>query len=391
MPDEPHPDTLCARPQEIPGSVTKPLVSPLQLSVVYRIDNLDQVDALYQHEAEGFVYARDGHPNAAQLAAKVAAIEGADAALVCGSGMAAVSAALLSRLDGGGHIALSDGLYGKTVTLVAKELSRFGVRHTLFDATKVETLRAALTPETRVVFAETLSNPLLRMADLAALASVAHDAGAILVIDHTFAPLLCQPIALGADLVVHSATKLIGGHSDLTLGLLAGPSTLINRASALASTFGLTGNPFESWLALRGLTTLAVRSTRACASALDLAHRLERHPKVLAAHYPGLASHPDHRRACLVFQGGFGTIATIDLGGRSQADGFIRALKHIPYAPSLGDVATTLSHPATTSHRGQDPDQWSRQGITPGLIRLSIGLEAPDDLWGDLNQALGAI
>lgn len=391
MPDEPRPETLCARPPETPGSVTKPLVSPLQLSAVYRIHDLDQVDALYQHDAEGFIYARDGHPNAAQLAAKVAAIEGAGAALVCGSGMAAVSAALLSRLDCGGHVALSDGLYGKTVTLVARELSRFGVTHTLFDATRVETLRAALTPETRVVFTETLSNPLLRMADLSALASVAHDAGALLVVDHTFAPLLCQPIALGADQVVHSVTKLIGGHSDLTLGLLAGPAALIDRASALASSFGLTGNPFESWLALRGLATLGVRSERACATALELAHRLERHPQIDAVHYPGLASHPDHDRASAVLHGGFGTIVTMDLGGRSQADAFIRALEHIPFAPSLGDVATTLSHPATTSHRGQSSDQWARQGITPGLIRLSIGLEDPDDLWSDLDQALGRI
>jgi cystathionine beta-lyase/cystathionine gamma-synthase len=188
--------------------------------------------------------------------------------------------------------------------------------------------------------------------------------------------------------VTHSGTKLIGGHSDLTLGLLAGPRDAIDRARAVGSAFGLTGNPFESWLALRGLATLGVRSERACATALDLARRLAQHPRVHAVHYPGLPSHPDHGRAARVLDGGFGTIATIDLGDREHADAFIQGLRHIPFAPSLGDVATTLSHPATTSHRGQSPEQWARQGITPGLVRLSIGLEDPDDLWHDLARAL---
>jgi cystathionine beta-lyase/cystathionine gamma-synthase len=188
--------------------------------------------------------------------------------------------------------------------------------------------------------------------------------------------------------VTHSATKLIGGHSDLTLGLLAGSHDLVGRAASTAATFGLTGNPFESWLALRGLSTLALRSARVCASALTLAERLARHERVQAVHYPGLPHHPDHARAARLLKAGFGAIVTIDLGGRAQADAFIRSLRHIPFAPSLGDVATTLSHPATTSHRGQPAEQWARQGITPGLVRLSIGLEDPADLWDDISQAL---
>jgi len=355
---------------------------------VYRVDGLDQIDALYRGEESGFIYARDGHPNAAQLASKVAALEGAEAALVCASGMAAESAVFLTVLGSGDHVALSEGLYGKTVALAAKELSRFGTRHSTFDATRPDSLREVLTPSTRLVFAETLSNPCLRLADIAGIAEVARPAGALVVIDHTFAPLLCLPLAMGADAVTHSATKLIGGHSDLTLGLVAGARNLIDRASALASTFGLTGNPFESWLALRGMATLALRSGRACSSALRLAERLSGASQVLAVHYPGLSGHPDHRRAAGVLSGGFGTIVTIDLGGWGEADAFIRGVRHIPFAPSLGDVATTLSHPATTSHRGQEPEQWARQGITPGLVRLSIGLEDPDDLWDDLDQAL---
>jgi cystathionine beta-lyase/cystathionine gamma-synthase len=294
----------------------------------------------------------------------------------------------LTLLAPGDEVALSDGLYGRTAALVGRELARFGIGHRIFDATRPDSLREALGPSTRLVFAETLSNPLVRLADLAGLAEVAQAAEAPLVIDHTFAPLLCRPLELGAKVVTHSATKLIGGHSDLTLGLLAGPRALIDRVSNVASTFGLTGNPFESWLALRGVATLALRSTRACATALTLAGRLAGDSNVLAVHYPGLPHHPDHARAARLLTGGFGTILTIDLGERGRADSFIRALQHIPFAPSLGDVATTLSHPATTSHRGQSAEQWARQGITPGLIRLSIGLEDPDDLWDDIRHAL---
>ena len=382
------PSTTCVRPSQPPRSQTEPLSPPIQLSTVYRVADLDEIDALYEGTARGFTYSRDGHPNSSQLAAKVAALEGAEAALVCASGMAAESAILLACLSQGDDVALSDGLYGKTVALVGRELSRFGVGHGMFDPTRPDSLSQAITPRTRVVFAETISNPLVRVADVEGLAEVAHAAGAVLVIDHTLAPLLCRPLSLGADALTHSLTKLIGGHSDLLLGLLAGRRDLIERSAAVASAFGLNDNPFESWLALRGVATLKLRSDRACANALDLATRLERHDKVIAVHYPGLTRHPDHARAVRLFRGGFGTIVTIDLGGRAQADAFIKALRHVPFAPSFGDVSTSLSHPATTSHRGQTPEQWAKQGISPGLVRLSVGLEDPSDLWDDFSQAL---
>jgi cystathionine beta-lyase/cystathionine gamma-synthase len=384
----PDPSTTCARPPDDSPSRTAPLSPSPRLSAVYRIDGLDQVDALYEGRESGFIYARDGHPNAIQLASKVAALEGAESALVCASGMAAEAAVFLSLLGQGDEIALSEGLYGRSAVLVDRELSRFGVGRRVFDATRPETLREALSPRTKLIFAETLSNPLLRLADIEGLAALARGANVPLVIDHTFAPLLCRPLELGAELVTHSATKLIGGHSDLTLGLAAGGGMLVERAASVASTFGLAGNPFESWLALRGLSTLAIRSARVCATALALAERLVDHASVRGVHYPGLARHPDHNRALRVFQGGFGAIVTIDLGGRAEADALIRNLRHIPFAPSLGDVSTTLSHPATTSHRGQSAEQWATQGITPGLVRLSIGLEDPEDLWDDLSQAL---
>lgn len=387
----PDPATVCVRPSELPPSRTEPLAAPLQLSSVYKVSGLDQIDDLFDGKAPGFFYARDGHPNGSQLAAKVAKLEGAAAGLVCASGMAAESAVLLAHLEQGDEVALSDGLYGKTVALVGRELARFGIGHRIFDATRPRTLREVVSARTRVVFAETLSNPLVRLADIGGLADVVKGTGAILVVDHTMAPLLCQPLALGADAVTHSLTKLIGGHSDLLLGLLAGSTGLIERSAVVASTFGLNGNPFESWLALRGVATLELRSARACRNALSLAERLTGHRHLTAVHYPGLSTHPDHARAAQLLRGGFGTILTIDLATRARADTFIRALRHIPFAPSFGDVGTTLSHPATTSHRGQTAEQWARQGITPGLVRLSVGLEDPDDLWTDLCQALDSL
>jgi cystathionine beta-lyase/cystathionine gamma-synthase len=382
------PATTCARPPLANPSKTPPLAPPLQLSSVYEFSGIEQVDAVYQGREAGYVYARDGHPNAAQLAAKVAAIEGGEAALVCASGMAAESTLMLAMLDQGDRVAIAEGIYGRTTLLVAKELARFGIEHDLFDQTRPETLRAVLTPRTRLAFVETLSNPLLRMADIEGLAKITRAAGVALAVDHTFAPLLCRPLDLGADVVIHSATKSIGGHSDVTLGLLVGSKKRIDQLTPIASTFGLTGNPFDSWMALRGMATLAVRTERASSNALELASRLERHPAVARVNYPGLAAHPDHALAARVLRGGFGAMISFDVGSRPRAESFIKQLRHIPYAPSLGDVSTTLSHPTTTSHRSQTPEQWARQGITPGLIRLSVGIEFVEDLWSDLEAAL---
>jgi cystathionine beta-lyase/cystathionine gamma-synthase len=184
-------------------------------------------------------------------------------------------------------------------------------------------------------------------------------------------------------------TKMIGGHSDLTCGAVAGPRESIGRIASIASTFGQTGNPFESWLALRGMATLWLRCARASATALELAGRLESHVGVACVFYPGLRSHPDFDLARRMLRNGFGSMVAFDVGGRAQADRLIRSLHNIPFAPSLGDVQTTLSHPFTTSHKGQDPAFLEKMGITPGLIRLSVGLEDPEDLWEDFEQALG--
>ena len=389
-PTRPDPSTICARPPEDRASHTTPVSPPIYLSSVYEVGDLARVDALYEGREPGYFYARDAHPNAAMLAGKIAELERAESCLVCGSGMAAEAALMLGCLDSGDHVALSTGIYGRTVTLLQKELTRFGISWTPFDATKPETLRSAVRRQTKLAFVETISNPLMRVADIAAVAGIARESDVLVAVDNTFAPLICTPMVHGADVVIHSATKLIGGHSDVTLGLLAGRKPLLDRLANLASTFGLTGNPFDSWLALRGLSTLAIRVARTSTTALQLAARLEKHDGVIAVNYPGLPSHPDHATARSVFVGGFGAMLSFDVGSRERADSLIRGLQHIPYAPSLGDVATTLSHPTTTSHRFQSPQQWAEQGITPGLIRLSVGLEDVEDLWQDFEKALPA-
>ena len=391
-PDDPSPETTCARPPDVPAGQTEPLVPPLSLSVVYKIGSLDEVDDLYEGRASGSIYARDGHPNAAMLAAKVARLERGEAALVCASGMGAEAAAFLALLESGDHVALSEGLYGKTLVLVGRELGRFGVTHSFFDPTRLP--RHWPTPSRpqgrRSVFAETLSNPLVRLADIAGLAEVAHASGAALAVDHTFAPLLCRPIELGADALTHSGTKLIGGHSDLTLGLLVGSGDLIRRASA--SRFGLRpdGQPVRgARLALAAWPRWPSVPSAPAPTPSTWPSRLSRPPGGQGGPpIRSLASHPDHDRARRVLSGGFGTICTIDLGSRQAADSLIRSRVDVPFAPSLGDVATTLSHPATTSHRGQTPEAWARQGISPGLIRISVGLESLDDLAAEFSRAL---
>jgi len=370
-------------------STSHPLAPPIEISTVYCLADLDHVDAVYDGAAKGFIYARDAHPNAGQLAEKLARLEGGETGLVCASGMGAIASVFLSLLSQHDHALVSEGVYGKTSSLVSRQLARWGIAHDVFDPADASAIKPLLNAKTRLIFVETVSNPLLRVADLDSLAAVAHAAGIPLVVDNTFAPLLCRPIDHGASLVVHSATKLIGGHSDLTLGVVVGARRLVEPIQVLASTLGQTGNPFESWLALRGLATLSLRLDRACASALELARRFETHGQVARVIYPGLPSHRDHSLASRVLKDGYGPMVTIDLGDRAHAESFMRGLPSIPFAPSLGDVQTTLSHPATTSHRGQDEAQRARQGITAGMIRLSVGLEDPDDLWREFRTALG--
>ncbi len=374
-----------------PLGQSTPLVPPLYQSAVYTLPDLDALDRIMNAEAPGFIYARDGHPNARRLAEDVAALEKAAWGVVCGSGMAAISALLLSLVQHGDRIVASNRLYGRTAQLFAQEFARFGVTTTFLDSNDLDAVRAALEQPAKVLFVETMSNPLVRVVDVEALAAQAHEASCLLVVDNTFAtPVLCRPLELGADLVMESLTKMIGGHSDVTLGAVAGRDDgLLPQVNQVVSIWGLAANPFDCWLAERGLATLPLRMRAASANAEALAGWLAEQSGVTRVVYPGRADHPDHALARRVLDGGFGHMLCFELqGGRDAVNRFMRRATGIPFSPSLGNTTTTCSHPGTTSHRYVSPAEKRRQGISDGLIRLSVGVEELRHIQEELARGL---
>jgi len=369
---------------------TAPLVPPLYQSSVYTLPDLDALDRILDERQPGYIYARDAHPNGSNLAAQLAEWEGAQWALVTSSGMAAISAIVLATVQQGQRILTSHRLYGRTAQLFQQELPRFGVQATFVDTTDLEQVRRALETPARLLFVETLSNPLLRVADLASLAPLAHETNCLLVVDNTFAtPVLVRPLELGADLVMESLTKMIGGHSDVTLGLVCGRNDMLPEVSQVSSIWGFASNPFDCWLAERGLSTLRLRMTTASANAAALADWLAQRPGVTRVVYPGSADHPDRELAGRLLQGGFGNMLCFDLaGGREAVNRFMRGAPGIPFSPSLGHTTTTCSHPATTSHRYVSPAEKQRQGITDGLVRLSVGIEELADIQKEMSKGL---
>jgi cystathionine beta-lyase/cystathionine gamma-synthase len=375
-----------------PTGSSSPLVPPLYQSSVYTLPDLDALDRIYDGEESGFIYARDAHPNGRQLAATLAALEGAEWALVGGSGMASISTIVLALVQQGQRIVASNRLYGRTVQLFEQELGRFGVQTTIVDCNDLDAVRIALQTPARVLFVETVSNPLLRVVDIPALADLAHRHDCRLIVDNTFAtPVLTKPLELGADVVMESLTKMIGGHSDVTLGLIAGKDAgdLLPAVTATSSIWGFAPNPFDCWLADRGLATLAIRTKAACVNALALAEWLTEQPGVSQVLYPGLKKHPDHSLASRILQGGFGHMLCFELaGGRGAVNAFMRGASGIPFSPSLGHTLTTVSHPWTTSHRYTAPVLKKRQGITEGLIRMSVGIEELAAIQEEIRKGL---
>jgi cystathionine beta-lyase/cystathionine gamma-synthase len=374
-----------------PLGESTPLVPPLYQSSVYTLPDLDALDRITNQEAPGFIYARDGHPNARRLAEQLAAAEGAAWAAVCGSGMAAISAILLAVLKQGDRLVASNRLYGRTTQLLDGELGRFGVKTTFVDSGDLDAVRAALAEPAKVLFVETMSNPLLRLVDVAALAELARERRCLLIVDNTFAtPALTRPLDLGAEVVMESLTKMISGHSDVTLGMVGGKGDLLQQVSATVSIWGLAANPFDCWLAERGLATLPLRMRAASENAAALADWLAEQPAVARVVYPGRPDHPDHELARRLLTGGFGNMLCFELhGGREAVNQFMRRAPGIPFSPSLGHVVTTLSHPATTSHRYVSPAERRRQGIGDGLIRLSVGVESLMQIQAEMLKGLG--
>jgi cystathionine gamma-synthase len=396
--------TRAARASTPPRSASEPLTPPIHLANVYVFESLTQADAVWEGQTPGYVYGRFGTPNHTMLEETLAALEGAEGALVVGSGMAALSAFLLGGLASGDHLVAGHDLYGATTALLREQAARWGIRVTFADPTDAAAVEAALTAETRAIVVEAVSNPLLRLADLPGLAALAARRGLALLVDSTFAsPALLQPLALGATIVHHSATKYLSGHADVTAGVLAGPRALVEAARAQAVRVGLTLGPFDAWLTLRGIRTLAVRMERHSANALALARFLGGRREVARVHYPGLPEHPQHRLARALLPHGFGGMLSFDLaGGAVAVERLAAALRGddgpgaggplpIAFAPSFGDVTTTWSYPARTSHRGLTEEERRERGISPGLVRLSVGIEDLADLEEALDAALRAV
>jgi cystathionine beta-lyase/cystathionine gamma-synthase len=307
-----------------------------------------------------------------------------------GSGMAAIAVALMSEMNAGDHVVAAHDCYGTTVTFLRDDLSRFGITSSIVDFQDLDAVKAALTDRTRILLCEICTNPLIRVPDLEALAKLAHDAGALLLVDNTVpTPALCQPHRWGADAVIYSATKNLSGHADVIGGVVVGKPSWIEAARAFAHTFGPTLGPFDAWLTLRGIRTLSVRMARHTSNALALARFFETHPAINRVNYPELESSPFCARAHRLLPGGAGALLSFELaGGKPALEEMLKRLRLVRLMPSLGHVVTTLSHPASTSHRGLDPTERARAGITDGLVRCSVGLEHPDDLVEDFQRAL---
>jgi cystathionine beta-lyase/cystathionine gamma-synthase len=386
-----HPDDLCPRPPSPPKLSTHPHAPPIYLASVYACESTDQAEAVLAGKESGYVYQRDGNPNTDMLAEKCRELHNAERAAIAATGMGALSVVLLSQLQSGDHVVLSKFLYGRTTQLLTAESARLGITSTIADVTNPAAVEAAFRKETKLLVVETIANPLLQVADITALAEIAHRRGAKLLVDNTFAsPAICRPLELGADFVWESLTKIMNGHSDVILGLVCGYERDWQRMPTVLSAWGLAAAPFDSWLALRGLATLALRSERASANAHAAAEFLSQHSQVEAVYYPGLASHSQHALARSQFGDRFGAMLSFRLrGGRAAADAFIARAKEIPFCPSLGEVSTTLSHPESTSHRGLTPEARAELGISGGTIRLSVGCESKEWVMEALTTGLG--
>ena len=387
------PKTLVRRMPLVEG-VSRPVVTPIQPSVVYASPSPDVLDQQYSGEAKGFTYAREGHPNAELLAQKIDMLEGVEGGLILGSGMAAVTAALMGILSAGDHVIGGDQLYGRSLRLMNQDLNRFGIQTSVADPTDAEAIRAAIRPETKMILVEVVSNPTLRVADMVGIAKVAKEAGVLLAVDNTFTtPIGFRPFEHGADIVIHSVTKLLAGHSDVTLGyVVARDAALQKMIYDFAVTTGMTPSPYECWLAERGLFTFPLRFDRAEANAALLADHLATLPGVETVLYPGRADHPDHARAKELLGGRFGNMLSfVAKGDRAEANRIVQAAPQLAFAPTLGDVGTTVSHAASSSHRGMTPEARAALGITEGFFRVSVGIEDIELLKSDFSQALAAL
>jgi O-succinylhomoserine sulfhydrylase len=364
----------------------------LYLTSSFVFESAAQAAARFSGEEEGNVYARFTNPTVTAMQQRLAALEGAEACVATASGMAAIMSTVMGLMQAGDHIIASRGLFGATQQLFGNILSKFGIETTFVPATDLAAYRAAVTPKTKLFFVESPSNPLTELVDIAAVAAIAHEAGAVLAVDNCFcSPALQQPLKLGADLVIHSATKYLDGQGRVLGGAVCGDKKLIDEVFKFLRTAGPCISPFNAWIILKGLETLRIRMTAQSASALELATWLEAQPQVARVHYPGLPSHPQHALA-LRQQSSGGAIVSFEVkGGREEAWKVVDATRVVSITANLGDTKTTLTHPASTTHGRISPEAREGAGIRESLLRVAVGLESVADLKADLARGLALI
>ncbi len=374
----------------IPDAPQPPVNVPIYATATFEVTDAAQLGDLLEFARPGHSYSRYSNPTHEALERAIAELEGAEAALSTASGMAAVHGVMLSILRSGDEVVVPAAVYGGIVGIVQAVLERSGIVARAVDTTDHDAVAAAIGPRTRLLWLETISNPTTAVADVASLAELAHASGVVVAVDNTFAsPALATPLSHGADLVVHSTTKYIGGHSDIIGGVIVGSAERVAAARKIVINAGGNGSPWEAFLALRGLKTLALRMERHSSNALAVARALEGAPGVIGVRYPGLASHPQHALAAAVLRDGMaGGMLAVELeGGRPHGERFLGTMQVGVHATSLGGVETLVSHPASSSHRQLSDADLQAAGLTPGMLRVSIGLEDADDLVADLCAA----
>ena len=364
----------------------------LYLTSSFVFSSAAEAAARFSGEVEGNVYARFTNPTVTAMQQRLAALEDAEACVATASGMAAILSTVMALLSAGDHVVVSRGVFGATQQLFGNILSRFGIESSFVPATDLAAYKAAATPKTKLFFVESPSNPLTELVDIAAVAAIAHEAGAVLAVDNCFcSPALQQPLKLGADLVIHSATKYLDGQGRVLGGAVCGSKTLVDEVLKFLRTAGPSISPFNAWIILKGLETLKIRMDAQSAAALELARWLEAQPQVERVHYPGLPSHPQYELAKLQQRSG-GAIVSFEVkGGRPEAWKVVDATRVVSITANLGDTKTTLTHPASTTHGRISPEAREAAGIRESLLRVAVGLESVDDLKADLARGLALI
>lgn len=385
-----HPDTLAVR-AGTERSQFQEHSEALFLTSSFTYKSAAEAAARFSNAEPGPIYARFTNPTVSMFEARLAAMEGAERCVAFASGMAAILATVMGLMKAGEHVVASRAIFGSTVQLFQNVLGKFGVETTFVSPTDVSEWRAALKPNTRLLFVESPSNPLTEISDIAALAGIAHAHGAWLAVDNCFCtPALQRPLELGADLVIHSATKYLDGQGRVLGGAVLGKQALLDGIYTFLRTAGPTLSAFNAWVLLKGLETLSLRMQAHSAHALQLAQWLEAQPGVARVYYPGLASHPQHALARAQQKTGGGIVAFEVDGGREAAWKVIDAVRIMSITANLGDTRTTITHPATTTHGRLSPEQRAAAGIGEGLIRIAVGLEDVGDLQADLLRGLAA-